>query len=345
MGVRKGIVYGLGAFFVLMMMISLLAVVNSLNDLYYFVSFLLLVGYFGGFGYLCLFKTDIIKEYINFKEIWFVILLLISTLFVLLFLSFGFHAIFFEKDIGFALFSFVCMIFFGVCVIICLSKLEYKGDKIGKKEEKKEEIIEISWKADKAKAFGYRSSWMAVKCEDYEKIASAFSKVEKDNFSENVVKINWESAMDDEKCLGIFMTPVRNKYVIINLDGWGIFDDYTQEISKILKTDVQFFYTFRVMGDLMLSWYKNGKLLYKYSDVEGDVERGIEEVGEDPLPPKDKNWRKDYDEDIVFKRAAIWSYSPEKFGDEIKKSFGYLMLRKGRHIFKVKESGEILRFG
>ena len=87
MVVRKGIVYGIGSFFVIMMLFSLLTAVDSLSDFPDFMFFLLLVGYFGGFGYLCLFKTDIIKEYINLKEIRFILLLLISVLFVLLLLQ------------------------------------------------------------------------------------------------------------------------------------------------------------------------------------------------------------------------------------------------------------------
>lgn len=187
----------------------------------------------------------------------------------------------------------------------------------------------LSDQPDTPQPFGYKTAWLAVKCDEAERVMDALS------FFNQRTPANWASGLAAaEAGAGTFVTPC--------LDGWVLAINFYESARGLIEglagafPEAQYFCTHRVTEYHTWVKYVDGKTVrdYCYSGEQGEVlwdegELTVEEIalGFDRFPRKDRDWTDDVhlpDEEDVLDVAAAWGVDPRFEQTDYPPSLGWV---------------------
>lgn len=156
---------------------------------------------------------------------------------------------------------------------------------------------------DEPVPFGYKTNWLAIRCEDPEQVLEAIGLP-------NRVRANWATGLANAERTGVFVSPPLEGFVLVvngeQLEDWnvGIWERLRDNFSE-----VQLYESHRVSSYYCWEKYENGRLIRGCCYVEDRVE---EDVG--PLTPEEQAVmlaRPCFpDEESVLDIAAAWGVDP-----------------------------------
>lgn len=168
---------------------------------------------------------------------------------------------------------------------------------------------------DGALPFGYKTGWLAVRCDDPEQVMDAL-----DLFDQRT-PANWATGLAAaEAGAGTFVTPC--------LDGWVLAIDFYESARGLIEgiagnfPEAQYFCTHRVTEYHTWVKYVNGKTVREYCYAgergevlwdEGEITPEELSLGFDRFPRKGQDWTDGTrlpDEEDVLDIAAAWGVDP-----------------------------------
>lgn len=175
--------------------------------------------------------------------------------------------------------------------------------------------------------FGYKTSWLAVLCDDENKVLEALN-------AQNIRRANWKSGIAHAYKAGdVFISPVIDEYVlVVGIDSLLEDMDKLNELGRRLG-NLQYFATHRVVDYHGWAKYEAGRLVraYCYIGESGEIpvsfgEPTREEIrlDMDNFPVSEEHFDGvDFpDEEDVIKLAAAWGVDTSFSGGGYMPSLG-----------------------
>lgn len=187
---------------------------------------------------------------------------------------------------------------------------------------------------DKPRPFGYKTSWLCVKCDSPEQAISALGL-------KDAVPANWESGLSQTESK-VFVSPAINGYVLaVGYKTFGFKSSADEELSALEAVaekfdEVQCYVSHRVSefhawakfvkGQLVRGYGWNGSEGTVYLN-EGELTPEEQRLGFDSLiQSDDDDWESAEfpDEDSVIRIAAAWGINPLFDDRDYPESTGYI---------------------
>lgn len=187
---------------------------------------------------------------------------------------------------------------------------------------------------DKPRPFGYKTSWLCVKCDSSERVIDALGL-------KNAARSNWEFGLSQTRDR-VFVSPPLDGYVLaVGYDTFGIMPSADEEVEA-LKTiaakfdEVQCYASHRVSDFYAWAKFVKGELVRGYGWNGGE---GMVYLNEGELTPEEENLGFDSfiqrdeddwesvefpDEESVVEIADAWGIDPLFEDNDYPEAFGYI---------------------
>lgn len=168
--------------------------------------------------------------------------------------------------------------------------------------------------------FGYKTSWLAVRCDDPERVMAALRPASRQS-------ANWSTGLAHTNEDTMFVSPALDAWVLV-VDGEASWDD-PEVLERLVHTfpEVQLYASHRVSNYYRWERYLGGKLVRSCCYADGE---SAEDVG--PLTPEEQAVMLDTldrdafpEEEDVLDIAAAWGVDPRFEKKTYPPSVGWLL--------------------
>jgi len=187
---------------------------------------------------------------------------------------------------------------------------------------------------DKPRPFGYKTSWICVKCDSSEQVIDKLGL-------KNAARANWEVGISQTRDR-VFVSPPLDGYVLaVGYDTFGFMPSVDKELETLKAVaakfdEVQCFSSYRVSDFYAWAKFVKGELVRGYGFAGGD---GMVYLNEGELTPEEENLGFDSfikrdeddwesaefpDEENVIEIADAWGIDPLFEDNDYPEAFGYI---------------------